>query len=356
MPADDLLAQRFPAKLPFRFHLVKPDGARLESQPRTGHALDASETGLRIHVESMPEELVARLRDPAANLKLEMSITVGTTETVLNGTCRWAKDLGKSPGGACVLGVEYLPADRERGAALAKTLERRYVRPRVLRAAGIVALMVTAVAAYVQWTTSTAQAERVRKAQDELSAAMLAKQELAKRLTALEETAAQAPTVDPTTEAELADLRAKLEEARKEVGERSVTLAEAVEPVRLDPVGHARRGAKFFADGNVAAAFQEYSTAVKLDPKLADAHLKIGLIDEFYGLKEEAVLAYQRYLELKPNATDLYEVRQRIDRLRRETGGRPEIAKPVGLPDAKAEIPLAPPPGKRPATDRDPDL
>lgn len=68
---------------------------------------------------------------------------------------------------------------------------------------------------------------------------------------------------------------------------------------------------------NKIKAQETYEKALAIDPNHAKAYLGLGRIYELDGKNKEAVLAYQKYLELSPNAQDSFSVTQRITVLKR---------------------------------------
>lgn len=69
-------------------------------------------------------------------------------------------------------------------------------------------------------------------------------------------------------------------------------------------------------------ALSRFEEAVHTDPSYAPAYLGLGKVYEKTGVRQKALDAYQRYLELLPSdkdAEDAKEVHRAIDRLRKST-------------------------------------
>ncbi|UCD15477.1 MAG: tetratricopeptide repeat protein [Candidatus Omnitrophota bacterium] len=64
-------------------------------------------------------------------------------------------------------------------------------------------------------------------------------------------------------------------------------------------------------------AVEAYEKSLSFEPKNAEAHYNLGLLYENFNLEpEKAILHYQKYLELKPEASDKQEVLNWINRLK----------------------------------------
>ncbi|MBZ5671806.1 MAG: M48 family metalloprotease [Acidobacteriia bacterium] len=85
---------------------------------------------------------------------------------------------------------------------------------------------------------------------------------------------------------------------------------------------------QLLANGEGQAAWQEnqrlaeetYQKALAIDPANAKTYLGLGQLYEKTNRNKEALEAYEKYLELAPNALDRQRVQGRIDILRRSTG------------------------------------
>jgi CheY-like chemotaxis protein len=65
---------------------------------------------------------------------------------------------------------------------------------------------------------------------------------------------------------------------------------------------------------NAGEALRALDTALKLDPRYAQAHLLVGVIHQDEGRKAEARAAYQRFLALQPTGPQANDVRQIMDK------------------------------------------
>ena len=66
------------------------------------------------------------------------------------------------------------------------------------------------------------------------------------------------------------------------------------------------------ADAQMDRALEAYEEATRLDPRYADPHRAIGILRYKNGEKDEALAAFRRYLELKPDAPDAQQVKDYI--------------------------------------------
>ncbi len=81
--------------------------------------------------------------------------------------------------------------------------------------------------------------------------------------------------------------------------------------VRVD-MGTCYRGA-----GKPEKAIEEYRKAIKIDPRHLNAHRNSGVVLAFDLKKpQDAAKAFEKYLELAPNASDAADIRQTISDLR----------------------------------------
>ncbi len=72
------------------------------------------------------------------------------------------------------------------------------------------------------------------------------------------------------------------------------------------------------------AALSRFQEAVTTDPTSPPGYLGLGKVYEKIGLKQKAIAAYQRYLDMLPSARDAEqakEVHAAIERLSHETAG-----------------------------------
>ena len=62
MEQEDLLALRFPSRVPVTFQVLDPEGVRLEGT-WAGSGVDVSRTGVRLEVEGLPPPVLKRLAE-----------------------------------------------------------------------------------------------------------------------------------------------------------------------------------------------------------------------------------------------------------------------------------------------------
>lgn len=313
----DLLALRFPSRVPVRFHVLEPDGSRVSGGPWAAQGLDVSRTGVRLEASELPALLLKRLGDDEANLRMEVSFE-GIDLPVV-GVCRWLKDFGAA---RWILGVEYVAADKSRGTAIAAHFERRYLRPKSIRMASMFGGAFAVFAALLVYTAWQRQQAAVARAEAELAAAMEQKESLAILISELEARLAGSPVdgASPELAREIVALRTELEKARGDIGRKSVALADPNRrPQTASPARPSlERGNRFFSDGNMAGARAEYEKARDLDPAFPEPNLRLGIVYEFQDRPVDALGAYARYLDVRRDAPDRVEVEGRMERLRRQ--------------------------------------
>jgi tetratricopeptide (TPR) repeat protein len=75
-------------------------------------------------------------------------------------------------------------------------------------------------------------------------------------------------------------------------------------------------GLEYFKKGNYKAAADRFSTATKWNEANADAWLRLGEAEEKRGNQKAARAAYQKFLELSPDAKNAGEVKKRLEKLK----------------------------------------
>ena len=80
-----------------------------------------------------------------------------------------------------------------------------------------------------------------------------------------------------------------------------------------------------FAAGNLGAARIAYLQALERDAKLADPHLRLGMIHEFYGHEAAAVSAYEEFVRLRPKSKFSPGTARKMGTLFEETTSSAEI-------------------------------
>jgi len=118
------------------------------------------------------------------------------------------------------------------------------------------------------------------------------------------------PIADSLDEAEKLYKRSRLDDADALIDE---ILAENPNNARA----HLLRSNVRLEQGNMKAALMEARQAVAFDNDLADAHLAVGVIQQELDAHEEALAAYQRYVELKPEGRYASSIKRQIKKLER---------------------------------------
>jgi tetratricopeptide (TPR) repeat protein len=85
----------------------------------------------------------------------------------------------------------------------------------------------------------------------------------------------------------------------------------AIHPLVLSRA-HYGMGQYWLAVNNSQAALEEYQAAVQLQPGQPMPHYGVGIALATQGRLDEALAAYNRALELRPNLSQAIEARQRI--------------------------------------------
>ena len=80
-----------------------------------------------------------------------------------------------------------------------------------------------------------------------------------------------------------------------------------------------QEGLRLQEQGNLERAFQAYSTAVQLNPTLAEAYAGRGYVHYRYNALVQAVLDLNRAIELDPRSAGLYLTRGRVYVLMNDT-------------------------------------
>ena len=336
MDEADLLALRFPSRVPVTFQVLDPDGGkRVEGGPWKATGVDVSRTGVRLESDSIPAPVLKRLADPEKDMMVEMLFEVPDPELKqlpVVGWCRWIKDLLP---GRWVLGVEWIANDKSRGEALSSHFESRYTRPHRLQGAMFSGFAVTALFAVV--TFAGWRWQQASLADARLSALLEKKDEVTRLDAALRDYLAHAPPAGDAaadTRTQLLDLQKQMETLDDEIGSESVALAKAHAGSADDADALALEGDRLFAQGRVSAALATYEQSQRDGTPAATTDLKLGVLYDFGNSPLRAMESYQRYLEAKPDAPDKFEVSQRIDRLYQEVASVAPIDAAAGRPSA----------------------
>ena len=94
--------------------------------------------------------------------------------------------------------------------------------------------------------------------------------------------------------------------------------AAANEKVAFNPVQSKKFvsvGDFYFKKNDFKAATQRYRDATRYNDANADAWLKLGESEEKRGSPKNARAAYEKYLQLAPNAKNASEIKKRLDKL-----------------------------------------
>jgi eukaryotic-like serine/threonine-protein kinase len=84
-------------------------------------------------------------------------------------------------------------------------------------------------------------------------------------------------------------------------------------PDRVDPDEAFKTGLQAWVRGDSKAALAQYRRVLQANPKYAAAWRGVGLVYERLGDKAAARVAYSKYLQLAPDASDATEVRARLE-------------------------------------------
>lgn len=170
--------------------------------------------------------------------------------------------------------------------------------------------------------------------------------EYLKREKALNDRGAQAEKIIKEQSQQIKDFKKQLQEAKKELGALkqenlrladinefagNIQLAQLKEKItkleadlsackkynaKQEALLHYNLGVGYTKNRNYAMAAKEYEKALTLNPDDADTHYNLGIIyDDWQKNRGAAVEHYKKYLELKPEAPDMDEVKEWIARL-----------------------------------------
>ncbi|HSK02774.1 MAG TPA: tetratricopeptide repeat protein, partial [Kofleriaceae bacterium] len=89
----------------------------------------------------------------------------------------------------------------------------------------------------------------------------------------------------------------------------------AADTKRIDPSAAYRTGLQQFARGDSNGALTTFRASLAANPGYAPTWRGIGLVYEKLGKKAQARTAFQKYLQLAPNAGDAAMIRERMGRL-----------------------------------------
>lgn len=85
---------------------------------------------------------------------------------------------------------------------------------------------------------------------------------------------------------------------------------------RQEALLHYNLGVSYAREKNYEMAIDEYERVISLNPNDADAHYNLAIIyDEYRKNPKRAIQHYRKYLELRPQADDIDEVKDWINRL-----------------------------------------
>jgi tetratricopeptide (TPR) repeat protein len=106
---------------------------------------------------------------------------------------------------------------------------------------------------------------------------------------------------------------------------------------------HFAKGQKLFNDQRYKDALGEFEAAQKSAPReVADLYFNIGQCNRNLGRTRAAIAAFERYLELKPDAPDRKQVRQMLGKLRAKLPPDNDTDAPTDEGQVLAEIMASP--------------
>ena len=76
-------------------------------------------------------------------------------------------------------------------------------------------------------------------------------------------------------------------------------------------------GSDLFVQGKIDEASKRFKEAIAVDHRHAPAFRGLGLVYQAQGKKDKAVGAFEKYLQLRPDADDASSIRARIEKLKR---------------------------------------
>ncbi|HEX5061203.1 MAG TPA: hypothetical protein VFV99_17675 [Kofleriaceae bacterium] len=104
-------------------------------------------------------------------------------------------------------------------------------------------------------------------------------------------------------------------EKKQPKAETKVAKAEPKTETKVDGDTAYRQGLQLFARGDTSGALASLRTALAANPNHAPTWRGLGLVFEKMGEKDQARVAYKRYLQLAPGAGDAEQIKGRLERL-----------------------------------------
>jgi tetratricopeptide (TPR) repeat protein len=109
----------------------------------------------------------------------------------------------------------------------------------------------------------------------------------------------------------------EIKKQEEKIGQLETDLSSAQEQMKKqEALLHYNLGITYTKEKSYEMAIDEYEKALKLNPQDADTHYNLAIIyDEVRRNPKRSIEHYQKYLELKPDAADIDEVKDWIARL-----------------------------------------
>jgi tetratricopeptide (TPR) repeat protein len=132
------------------------------------------------------------------------------------------------------------------------------------------------------------------------------------------ETAEQSPPAPTATEADGAN---RTPSRGRDRAPTKVQASEAPSPpietetVAASPRDLTREGTTAYVQGRMGDAVESYRQALRVSPSYAPAWRGLGLAHQRLGNRAEARRAFERYLQLAPEANDVPQIRERLSQL-----------------------------------------
>lgn len=320
-------AVRIPAAIKLKVSFHDEQGIAMDPDVCTGVSRDVSATGVGFDIPSLSGPLATKLKESSPGIKVFIDIELPERTIRVRGKTLWLRVLANGNQERCVAGIEYEDLDPKLATTILTHANKLLGKPRFVKPLIAVVASLLLASSFLIWRVSNNNQAETLALEKELEDALLTKQQLADQLDKVRtdlDSINNNTNPDTNSLAEkkkaLADLQKEFEATRNRVGALSVSLSNVRLPPPDDPEAkalfHMDRAYEFSRQENLAAAMIEFQQALEMRPNLPQAYLEMGTINELYGRNREAIRCYEKYIELKPDAIDAFDIKENIRNIR----------------------------------------
>ena len=162
----------------------------------------------------------------------------------------------------------------------------------------------------------------VQKAADAKAARLGSQKDQAARAEAAKEEAAKARAAKLAAAKDAAAQKKQDNPPKKDIPKKQVRVAVAdptpvdpYAPPKTDPATAYKTGFQQYVRGDTSGALATFKGALSSSPGYPPTYRGLGLVYEKMGQKGAAKLAFKRYLQLSPNASDAEQIKDRMEKL-----------------------------------------